>query len=123
MQNQEFLEILWAESRFGEQTKTFTEFTRTKEWSEFYSLAMNLMKRARTCNRLATKACKVELTEREQLRDERNDDAIADIANLLGVSLEVQGDPRGFTVKVRTTKTGRGNTLGGAEVGWGVPGS
>lgn len=123
MQNREFLEVLWAESRFGEQTKTFTEFASTKECSEFHSLAMSLMKRARICNRLAIKQCNVGLTEAEQARDERNDDAIVDLANLLGIGLSIQGDPRGCTVKVRTPKTGRSNTLGGAEVGWGVPGS
>lgn len=43
------------------------------------------------------------------------------MAESLGVTLELGGDPRGYTVKLMTPKSGRYNTWGGAECGWGVP--
>ena len=39
----------------------------------------------------------------------------------LKIKFSVNGDPRGHVVKLKTPKSGRYNTFGGAEVGWGVP--
>jgi len=44
-----------------------------------------------------------------------------ELAESIGVTLELGGDPRGYTVKLMTPKTERYNTWGGSESGWGVP--
>ena len=37
-----------------------------------------------------------------------------------GLKFEIDGDPRGFAIKLKTPKTGRYNTWGGRETGWGI---
>lgn len=44
-----------------------------------------------------------------------------ELADSLGVTLSLGGDPRGFAVMLKTPKTKRYNTWGGEEEGWGVP--
>lgn len=123
-----FLEVLWGESKYTKYAENFTEFLEDPHLhsavNEFEGLADELLKRAKRCGNYALKSCNYGLTENQERLDAANDSAMVELAKTLGVSLEIQGDPRGNTVKLKTPKTGRfNNPLGGREVGWGVPGS
>ena len=123
----EFLSVLWLESKFNNYPeglhKDYESFCTSREYLEFHALATSLVNRARTCKQLARTALNDGLTEAQEKRDQSNDAAVMDLASKLGVLLEIQGDPRGFTVKLKTPKSKKYNTMGGVDVGWGVPGS
>lgn len=87
---------------------------------EAAAAARALMKLGATSSRLAVDACNRELTAAEKAKDERNDALIAAWGKRYGLKLVTGGDPRGFTVKV-ILPSGRYNTMGGKEDGWGVP--
>lgn len=91
---------------------------------EVIAMARNLMRKASTSERLANILCSVEMSEKRQARieaeDERNDAAIKRICDAWGLVPVLSGDPRGYTVKVKLP-SGRSNTWGGSEHGWGVP--
>jgi hypothetical protein len=91
---------------------------------EVIAMAKDLMRKASTSERIATVLCSVEMSEKRQARieaeDERNDAAIKRVCDAWGMVAVLSGDPRGYTVKVKLP-SGRSNTWGGSEHGWGVP--
>lgn len=62
--------------------------------------------------------------EQAAKRDERLEEKlVATVAAILapyGMSAKTGGDPRGSAIKLRTPKTGKSNTWGGAEDGWAI---
>lgn len=88
-----------------------------------------ILRAARTIQRLAETACNRPLTEREERRHAaavaRIRKSLAELATWStdGRSVtiaEIGRDPRGYCVKLRLP-SGKGNTWGGDECGWGVP--
>jgi hypothetical protein len=72
---------------------------------------------------LAQKECNQELTQRQKKMQENAQRELGFLigSTALGVMFTFDGDPRACTVKLRTPKTKRYNTWGGAEDGWAVP--
>ena len=87
---------------------------------ELTGRAVAFRKLARSLERYAVKGCNVGLNEREDARASKAADAARDMARLIGATAIVGGDPRGYCLKL-VLPTGRYNTWGGAEEGWGVP--
>lgn len=79
-----------------------------------------LLRNASAAQRLAVAACNRELTTRERERGDRLESGFATIATRNGASARVEGDPRGYVVKL-ALRDGSYNTLGGLESGWAVP--
>lgn len=92
--------------------------------AEVQALARALMTRASTSERYAVMLSSVEMTaaaqERMEQADAKNDAAIEALCKEWGLVPVFSGDPRGYTVKV-ILPSGRYNTWGGKECGWGVP--
>jgi hypothetical protein len=88
------------------------------------TIATALMRRATRSQKYAELLCSVDMGEKGQARvekqDEKNDDAIERLAAQLGMKCRIGGDPRGFVVSV-FLPSGRSNSWGGKEHGWGVP--
>lgn len=101
-----------------------SELTPKYPTHEVMALARSLMRKASTSQRIAEMLCSVEMSERRQARiekqDESNDAAIERLCKQYGLECRLQGDPRGYTVKV-ILPSGRYNTWGGEPYGWGVP--
>jgi len=74
---------------------------------------------AATAQRLAVTACNRELSHTEERRDEANDSRIDALAGKYRFSVR-HGDPRGYAISL-ILPSGRFNSFGGAECGWGVP--
>ncbi len=120
----EFLDVLWQESVFHGLHECFDEFRETGEmWPAFELAAEQLLLCARKSADLALKYCNGPWNDFDQRADDANDDKIRQLARVFGVNIQIDGDPRGLTLKLKTPKTGRYNTLGGRETGWGIPGS
>lgn len=79
-----------------------------------------IMKCARLARHYAVAACNYELSKRQISRGESNDSKIESLAKVAGFKAITRGDPRGYVVKL-LLKSGRYNTWGGAEHGFGVP--
>ena len=75
---------------------------------------------ARRLSRLAVADCNDGLTDKQKRLEVRTSAALAALGEELGVTFTLSGDPRGYVVKMDTPLTGRFNTFGGAECGWGV---
>ncbi len=80
-----------------------------------------ILRSAATHGRYAVEECNRELSASEVSLHNASCERLARYANRLGVTLTLGGDPRGYTVKLMTPKSGKYNTWGGAEDGWGVP--
>lgn len=76
-----------------------------------------LMRLARRHGKLQEKACNEQVPENH---DAKCEDEIWRVCCRIGCKVKFGGDPRGYTVKV-FLPSGRYNTWGGAEDGWGVP--
>lgn len=65
-----------------------------------------------------------ESAEEAELRDDRNEEKLRASALALlepyGAQVHFNRDPRGSAIKLQTPKSGRYNTMGGAETGWAV---
>lgn len=86
------------------------------------SLAMDIFRLASTHGRLMTEKCNRQLTEREERKIENIRVRLAKVLGGTGIKLNCGGDPRGYTIKL-ILPSGRYNTWGGADEGWGVPNS
>lgn len=75
---------------------------------------------ARTLERLAVAGCERALTPFEEKRQRAVTEMCRFLAADFGANVHTGGDPRGFALKL-DLPTGRYNTWGGAEEGWGVP--
>ena len=84
------------------------------------AVAGTLRRYARTLSRLAVRECNDGLTAQEQARKTRTQRNAAAFAALYDMAVKVDGDPRGYVLKV-LLPTGLYNTMGGASEGWGVP--
>lgn len=84
------------------------------------NLALAFRRLARTLTRYAVKDCNIGLTEADKVRQRRAERAAAGLATAAGLTAKVGGDPRGYCFRL-VLPTGRYNTWGGAEEGWGVP--
>lgn len=119
-------------SRFREE---FPSHTR----EECLQAALLLLRHSRTHGRLAEESCNghpaqgspsMEIARLNKLQDawdariEKKEKQIearmAEICKPFNLPITFGGDPRGYTVKVKFP-SGRFNTWGGAEDGWGVP--
>ena len=92
-------------------------------WSPHYvvSMATEITLLARVLERLAVQECNgPELTPRQCRAQERTINDLRESLSPHGLQVRVGGDPRGYAVKI-LLPTGRYNTLGGAEEGWGAP--
>jgi hypothetical protein len=77
-----------------------------------------LMSLAKRHGKLAERECNVgDVSDKTW---ERLEAKIRAICEEIGCGVKLGGDPRGYTVKV-IVPSGRYNTWGGAEDGWGVP--
>lgn len=76
-----------------------------------------LMRLARRHGKLQERACNYQVLEDH---DAVCEDSIREVCRKIGCEVKFGGDPRGYTVKVMLP-SGRYNTWGGAEDGWGVP--
>ncbi len=88
-----------------------------------------ILRAARTIQRLAETSCNLSLTKSEERRHAAAESRIrVCLAELSSWSpdgrsvtiAEIGSDPRGYCVKLRLP-SGKGNTWGGDECGWGVP--
>ena len=87
---------------------------------ELLQRAVAFRKLARTLQRFAVKTCNEGLTARETERQSSARDAACALAHLIGGNALTSGDPRGYVLEL-DLPTGRFNTWGGQEKGWGVP--
>lgn len=77
-------------------------------------------KMARSIERNAVAVCNGTATPTSERRALGAANAALKLAELAGVTPRLCGDPRGYALKL-VLPTGRYNTWGGAEEGWGVP--
>lgn len=86
------------------------------------SETMQLMRLARAHGRLAEIDCTQDggMTEKQRRRSDRIEQQISALLAPSRIKVNFGGDPRGYTVKL-ILPSGRYNTWGGAEDGWGVP--
>ncbi len=87
------------------------------------SIALSLVRHAKALRRIAEIACERDLTAREQCADEEHTLAIQALCKRISVGVRIDGDPRGYVVKLHFGPTpGKqpGNTWGGPETGWGI---
>lgn len=87
----------------------------TQEVLNFYEAVLGLSKRL---HRLYVKACNQQLTNYEEQAIEQLCVQIKAHFDGLGLGLYLNSDPRGNHIGIKTPKSGRYNTLGGAEAGW-----
>lgn len=82
---------------------------------------LELFRLVKRAHRFAERmACDESWGEKDERADDRNDARILALADRFGVKVQIGGDPRGHVVHLMTPKTGRYNTWGGAESGWGL---
>ncbi|HUX02461.1 MAG TPA: hypothetical protein VMY35_15980 [Phycisphaerae bacterium] len=88
------------------------------------NLARLILRNAATMQRLAERACSVEMSERQATREEKQDAAcqarIEAACKPWGIVPTFNGDPRGAVVKL-ILPSGRWNSWGGKEDGFCVP--
>jgi hypothetical protein len=74
--------------------------------------------RAMELHRRYTDACNRPLIAYEESRIQFVEDFMRGTFARVGLGLYLNGDPRGNPVGILTPKSGRFNTMGGAEAGW-----
>lgn len=103
----EFMHIIDEESKTG------------LEWHERRDLELELMKLARSYQRLQEADCNYGLSPRQQTRERNIEKRIRAIVERLGLSgVKFSGDPRGYTVKI-VLPSGKTNNWG--QEGYCVP--
>lgn len=81
--------------------------------------AQEILRIGRGVARRALDECNGDGRPGDDARDVRALDRASVTAQVYGASVFATGDPRGYTFRLRL-KSGRYNTLGGPEGGWGV---
>ena len=81
--------------------------------------AVALKHMANRLHRYAEAACNYGLTEQQEKRVASLEKRVAKLCQDMGLTVKFNGDPRGYAVKVQLP-SGRYNTWGGAEDGWGI---
>ena len=141
---EEFLNRLCVEiglESFSERHSPGEE-TPCPTWSEIKRAGLLILRHAKSYQRIQTMACNgpqhlqtpyywerpklARIKEDEwdtwmEKREKQLESRLHALAAEIGVTLSLGGDPRGFTVKLMTPKSGKYNSWGGAEDGWGVP--
>ena len=107
-EQEKFLDVLVQES-----SHTSEDFIR--------ELGNQILVLAKKNQRYSELECNRVLTKREQYLSGKVEENIRSIGERLHVSFSFDGDSRGFTVKLKTPRTGKFNTWGGKEDGWGIP--
>ena len=87
---------------------------------ELTGRAVAFRKMARSIERNAVAVCNGTSTPTSERRALNAANAALKLGELAGVTPRLGGDPRGHCLKL-VLPTGRYNTMGGAEEGWGVP--
>lgn len=87
---------------------------------EAAAAARALMRLASTWQRIQVDKCNRPQTGTDEAREFKTENLLVGWAKRYRLSLDLGGDPRGYTVKVKLP-SGRYNTWGGKEDGWGVP--
>ena len=104
-------------------------FTDLARYREVVQVADQFMKLARTLERINVRECNDDYADTDWGRNKRSRDIAAskrtearlkDLCRHYGFGLNLGGDPRGYAVKL-ILPTGRYNTWGGKEEGYGVP--
>ena len=89
-----------------------------------WDLADAIIRDATSYNRIQERWCSEEMSDRATKALERREGQIErrirNRCELLGFRVEFGGDPRGYCVRV-FVPSGKSNTWGGAECGYGVP--
>jgi hypothetical protein len=85
----------------------------------FAEACSRLQRLAKRHHRLQEHECNRGLSAKEQKKEARIEAQARVLVEALGWKLRVGGDPRGYTLKV-LLPSGRYNTWGGAEEGWGI---
>ena len=75
---------------------------------------------AKDLQRTAVKECNRILTLGEKSTQACLEFELESLAKLYGLRFSVDGDPRGYVVKLHTPKSGKFNSFGGQEEGWGI---
>lgn len=111
------MDKLTPSERFNAASIAFDEgaFGSMDQAASFISLAES---HAKALHTLYTRECNRQLTERETTAIERHESALKHAFELHRVGLYLNTDPRGNPVGILTPKTGKYNTMGGAEAGW-----
>jgi predicted RNA-binding protein Jag len=76
-------------------------------------------KLSRSYAKLQEARCNYELSSRQESREANMEKEITAICEEMGFSVSFDGDPRGYTVKVKFPQE-NSNTWGGKQDGWGI---
>lgn len=96
------------------------EKTKDVDFGTVRLRASKLKYAARVLWSLSETMCNRDFTNAEQERWNRMLRMARFNADELGVDFDLNRDPRGFTLYFKTPKTGRSNSWGGTEMGWGI---
>jgi hypothetical protein len=88
---------------------------------EFRKIFYTMLKWVSEYQLLAVKDCNKGLNDDDKFRESEIEKWLTERGAYLGVVFTFEGDPRGFTIKMKTPRSGKYNTWGGADVGYGVP--
>lgn len=111
-ERQEAVQIILAESNLVDTGAGASPQEQVSNWLTQVEL------NARVLHRLYKRACSEPLTPAQEKQVADYEAWFRAAFARLGLGLYLNGDPRGNPVGVLTPKTGRCNTMGGAEAGW-----
>ena len=95
-------------------------FHMGQEGLKYFDEVQTIVRCANTIQRIAVKACNVQLTSADERKDKKAADTILAIVGDYGIRVNFNGDPRGNCTKL-ILKSGKHNTWGGRESGFAVP--
>lgn len=80
----------------------------------------DLVRLAKTYNRMQENACNYDQTEAEEKREKSLEKRISHLAKIIQLEATFSGDPRGFCVKLHKLDKSLYNTWGGPQEGYGI---
>lgn len=112
-----FLRTIICETDF-DADDVYSDSRKAKEFRAIFHTMLRM-----TCEYqlLSVKDCNEGLSKEDKLRELEIEKWLVERGSYFGVVFTFDGDPRGFTIKMKTPRSGKYNTWGGADVGWGVP--
>ena len=96
------------------------EFSPITGMSSAFQYGYALMKLAKVKERYNLLYCNVGLTPGQEANAEKVDTQVKDVAEKLGTTILIGGDPRGYALKIILPSKDY-NTWGGVDYGWGIP--
>lgn len=106
------------------ETERLTEILLDTIRPKLETHALGLIRASRALCRLAEVACCREMQPDEVKREEQLEECVLRHCDALGITCHIDGDPRGFVVKLHGLLDSYGgvkyNTFGGAETGYGI---